>query len=105
MFGRSKDKESNQETPREEPKTFSRSEEISNNYRQLGECCELLSAIKREPDELHVFMMLDYGGWKVTQRKLEAAGINMDDIYTLIETLTRDRKAELEDGLQRIEKL
>lgn len=104
MFGKSKDKAPKQEEQKEDPKVFSRSEEISKNYKQLGECCEILSKIQRDPNDIHgAILFANNSGWRVWSHTLIRAGIDIEKVYECIESLSQDRKSELERELAKVE--
>ena len=103
-----KSKEPKQEKPKEiqkeEPKVFSRSEAISKTYKQLTDCCTVLSEVNK-PEDSHAFMSMHTGGWRIWEHTITNAGIDIEEVYAFIESLAQDRKLELERELAKIEEL
>jgi hypothetical protein len=85
---------------KKEAPCLSKAEEIATQYKQLKECCEILSVveIKKEGsmDSMHS------GGWRVWQHTIENAGIDIEEVYQYIKLLTEKRKAELEARLEKV---
>lgn len=74
---------------------------ISEQYKQLSSCCDVLAEISKPGDGGHYSMYS--GGWKISAYTVNSTGINIEEVYEHIHKLTIKRKYELEIELGKLE--
>ncbi len=85
---------------KEEKKKFTNARKISEQYKQLSKCYDILSVIDINDKE----NMINYqGGWKMYASVIEDAGIDINNIYTYIKELAIKRKSILEQRLSKLD--
>ena len=75
---------------------LSKAKNVSEKYNQLSKCCEAISQIESEDNDL---IDLYHHGWKVSGYSIKASGIDINLIYDYIKTLAIIRKKEIETEL------
>lgn len=79
---------------------ISKAKEIAEKYKQLKECCSILSRVGIDEDRM---LSMHSGGWRVDAYTIKSAGIDRDDVYEYIKKLATKRKAELECELAKVD--
>ena len=75
---------------------LSKAKDVSEKYSQLSRCCEVLSEVESEENDLvDVYRQ----GWKFSAYAIIRSGIDINEVYDYIKTLAIKRKKEIETEL------
>jgi len=82
-----------------ETQDIRRAREVAEKYKQMQECCTILSKIVTEPGNTRS----SYShGWRIWEYNVTGSGIDVEEVYEFIGKLAIKRKAEIERDLAKI---
>ena len=76
-----------------------KAEQISKQYKQLGQCCSILADIRPKKRDVYFMSAKD---WRIWESEIGAAGIDIEEVYAYIGRLAEKRRIELELELEKL---